>query len=85
LRLQLKVVPGASRSRIAGWLGERLKIQVSAPPERGRANAAVVGLLEDALSLPAGSVRIAAGQGSPLKMVEIDGPEDQVLRRLPPR
>jgi uncharacterized protein (TIGR00251 family) len=72
-RLELKVVPGASRAGIAGWLGDTLKVRVSAPPERGKANAAVVELLAGALGVPEERVRIVAGAASPRKVVEIAG------------
>ena len=82
-RLEVKVVPGASRSEISGWLGEALKVRVSVPPEKGRANAAVLALVCDALGLPAGSVRIVSGAGSPRKVVEIRGlAHAEVVRRL---
>jgi uncharacterized protein (TIGR00251 family) len=45
LVLRLKVVPGASRSQLAGVLGDRLKLRIAAPPEAGKANAAVLVLL----------------------------------------
>jgi uncharacterized protein (TIGR00251 family) len=83
-RLQLKVVPKASADRIVGWMGERLKIQVQAAPERGRANAAVVGLLAEALGLPRSSIRITAGETSPQKTVQIEG-TPKLLGRLPAR
>jgi len=85
-RLQLKVVPGAARDEIAGWLGDALKIRVCAAPERGKANAAVTALLARALGLPEARVRIVAGQTSPRKVVEIEGLEEAHVReRLTPR
>ncbi len=82
-RLSVKVVPGASRSGIAGWLGDTVKIRVSAPPERGRANAAVEELLAKTLGLPAGSARVIKGQTSARKVVEIVGLcESEVRERL---
>lgn len=72
-RLELKVVPGASRAGIAGWLGDKLKVRVRAPPERGRANAAVIALLAAALGIPEERLRIVAGTSSARKVVEIDG------------
>jgi len=70
-RLAVKVVPGASRDGIAGWLGDTLKVRVTAPAERGKANTAVEALLADALGVSRHCVRIASGTASPRKVVEI--------------
>ncbi len=51
-RFKLKVVPGASRSEVTGWLGDRLKVRVCAPSENGKANVAVETLVAQALNLP---------------------------------
>ena len=84
IKLKLKVVPGASKSEIVGWLGDALKVRVAAPPEKGKANAAVAKLLCRKLSLPPGSARIVAGTSSPQKVVELDGLTEAELRdRLP--
>ena len=83
IKLSVKVVPGASRDGIAGWLGETLKVRVTAPAERGRANAAVEELLAGALGVPKECVRIVAGAASPRKIVEISSlPEAEVRHRL---
>lgn len=85
MRLHLKVVPKASNSRIVGWVGERLKIAVTAPPERGKANEAVIDMLAAALGVPASRIRVVTGLASPLKTVEIPGEDADVLARLPAR
>jgi uncharacterized protein (TIGR00251 family) len=83
IRLAIKVVPGSSRSGISGWLGDTLKIRVTAVAERGKANAAVAAVLADALSLPGDSVRIVSGHTAQRKTVEIDGlSEEDVRARL---
>lgn len=71
--LQVKVVPGASRNRLAGRYGQGVKVQVSAPPERGKANEAVVEVLAAALGVSPRQVTIAAGHAQPRKTVRIDG------------
>lgn len=81
--MHVKVVPGASRDAVAGWLGEALKVRVSAPPERGKANAAVERVVAEALGVPAADVRIVAGGTSPRKVLEISGlSESHVYARL---
>ena len=79
-RLRVKVIPGASRNEIAGWLGDALKVRVSAPPERGRANAAVETTLSEALGLPAKSVRVVSGTTSQRKIVEVAGLSESEVR-----
>ncbi len=79
-KLNVKVVPGASRSEIAGWLGDELKIRVSKPPEKGKANREVEALVCRSLSLPAGSVRIVRGDTSPRKVLEISGMTIEEIR-----
>ena len=40
-KLQLKVSPKASRDAIGGWMGDTLKLSVTAVPERGKAKGPV--------------------------------------------
>jgi uncharacterized protein YggU (UPF0235/DUF167 family) len=83
VRLAVKVVPGSSRNALAGWLGDTLKVRVTAPPERGKANAAVEALIAGALQLPADRVRIVAGAANARKVLEVTGlDEPEVRRRL---
>lgn len=81
MKLRLKVVPGAASDAIAGWLGDALKIRVTAPPEKGKANAAVIALLADRLGVPERSIRLVAGAGSSRKLVEIEGLDPAEARR----
>lgn len=73
VRFAVKVVPGASRDRVVGALGEALKVAVSKPPEAGAANAAVVALLADLLGVPRASVRIVRGHANARKDVFVAG------------
>lgn len=78
--LDLKVSPKASRAGLSGWLGETLKLSVTAAPERGKANAAVEELLAQALDLPRASVRVVAGHAARNKRVDIAGLQAAELR-----
>ena len=78
-RLNVKVIPGASRNKIAGWIGDAVKIRVQAPPEKGKANAAVISLLADFLDIPERHLSICAGHTSQNKVVEVQGVSDAEL------
>lgn len=85
-RLQIKAVPGARRDEIAGWLGDRLKIRVSAPPEGGKANKAICAVLAEALGVRPRDVEITAGHTSPEKTADVAGVSDEELAaKLPKR
>ncbi|MDH5633293.1 MAG: DUF167 domain-containing protein [Gammaproteobacteria bacterium] len=71
--LKVKVVPGSSKDAIVGWMGDELRIKVMAPPEKGKANQAVIRLLAKALKLSRDSIQIVSGETSPHKQVEITG------------
>jgi uncharacterized protein (TIGR00251 family) len=73
IRFAVKVVPGASRDRVIGALGDALKISVRKPPEGGAANAAVVEVLAKALGVPRASVQIVRGYTSPRKEIHVTG------------
>jgi uncharacterized protein (TIGR00251 family) len=72
-RLRLRVVPGAGRAGVVGRHGDAWKVRVTAPPERGRANDAVLELLATTLALPRGSVSLVSGHGGRDKIVELAG------------
>ena len=76
-RLSIKVVPGARADRLVGRYGDALKVQVSAPAEQGRANQAAIDLLARALGVSPGRVAIVRGHGSPRKVIEIAGIEQE--------
>ena len=59
-----------------------LKVSVTAAPERGKANDAVVKLLAEALDLPKGSIEIVAGETSHDKAVVIAMSPEELRRRL---
>lgn len=71
MKLKIKVIPSSSKEGIAGWLGDTLKIKVKAAPEKGKANKAVIKIMESELDLTKGSVQITRGHTSPIKFIEI--------------
>lgn len=72
-RFRVKVQARARREEIAGVHNGALRVRVTAPPLAGRANQAAVALLAGELRVPRSSVRIVAGERSPLKWIEVAG------------
>jgi uncharacterized protein len=65
------VVPGASRDEIAGVHDGALRVRVTAPPEGGKANRAVVRLVARACGARRG--RVLAGTTGRRKTVLVEG------------
>ena len=79
--LQVKVIPGASRNRVVGMLGEVLKVQVAAAPEKGKANQAVRELLADFFAVKIGQIELISGQTQPRKTFLVNGVNDAAFRQ----
>ena len=82
IRLSVKVTPKSSSGRIQGWEGEVLRIAVTAAPEDGKANKAVIALLAKTLKVPKSAIDIASGETSRHKTLLIDG-DESLLAQLP--
>ncbi|MDY6913287.1 MAG: DUF167 family protein [Planctomycetota bacterium] len=78
--IAVKVVPASSRDRVIGVMGDVLKVVVSAPPEKGKANAATAGTLAKALGIDARDVKLVAGASSPRKEFRLAGMSPNQLR-----
>jgi uncharacterized protein (TIGR00251 family) len=73
LSFTVRVQPRASRNEIAGVWQDGLKIRLTAPPLDDRANEALRRLLAMRLKVPLSAVRIAAGERSRNKRVDVRG------------
>ena len=82
VRLPIKAVPGARQDRIVGALGGALKVAVSAAPERGQANRAIIALLASRLGIVISRITLARGLTQPRKEVVIRGLSASDVRRL---
>jgi uncharacterized protein (TIGR00251 family) len=51
VKLYIKVIPSSSKDCIAGWLEDTLKVKVTAPADKGKANKAIIKVLEKSLEL----------------------------------
>ena len=78
----VRVQPRASRDEIVGEWEEGLKIRLTAPPVDDRANEALRRFLAASLKVPLSAVRIAAGEHSRTKRVEVRGVTPEAVRAL---
>ena len=82
-QIAVRVQPRAERNTIEAVPGQSVKAYVTAPPEGGKANEAVVALLAKTLGLAKGRVTIVRGHRSRTKLVKIEGlTERDVFLRL---
>ncbi len=81
-RLKVHVSPGARRPGIAGRHGDAWKVRVSAPPEDGRANDAVLRLLAETLAVPRANVELVSGHASRDKLFVLQGVAQADAERL---
>jgi uncharacterized protein len=86
IAIHVRLTPKSSAARIAGAgrHGERavLKAYVTAPPEDGKANAALVQLIAAWLGMPKSTVTVASGQKSRLKSVLVAGDSAALLGKI---
>lgn len=81
--LKLRVSPNASRSEVAEWHGDALRVRVSVPPEGGKANVAVIDTLAERLGIHRRDVEIVRGRSSRDKVALVSGLDSvEVMRRL---
>lgn len=81
--IAVKAVPGARSDQIAGGLGDRLKIRISAPPEGGKANKAICSLVAERIGCRARDVEIVSGATGPEKVVRVRSADRDAVLRLP--
>jgi uncharacterized protein YggU (UPF0235/DUF167 family) len=63
-------------------LGDRLKIRLAAPPEKGEANRELIAFLARELKLPKSSIKLTLGFQSRAKVVEVLGLDPELRQRL---
>jgi hypothetical protein len=81
--LAVRAQPGARKNAVLGEHGGALKIAVTAPPEDGRANEALVEVLHDWLGLKRSQVELAAGKTHRNKRFLIRGlSPDELSKRI---
>jgi len=71
--LAVKVVPGAKREQVGPVAGGRLRVAVTAAPEKGKANKALVKLLARRLEMRKSDISIERGETAREKVLMLRG------------
>lgn len=87
LSLFVRVTANAGRDAIDGVEirddgSAVLRLRVSAVPDKGRANAAVVALVAKALGLPKSAVSLTSGETARLKTLAVNGDSERLAEAL---
>jgi len=78
--LEIHLQPGAKNSEIIGLREGVLWVKVAAPPEKGRANGALIELMAKLLSVPKSDLAIVRGFTSRQKVIAINGLTTEALK-----
>jgi uncharacterized protein (TIGR00251 family) len=87
LRLHVRLTPKASRDALQGWIedtaGQRvLKASVTAVPEKGKANKALIELLADEFEIPKSAIEIVRGETDRNKYLIIKNVSEETISRI---
>lgn len=87
LRLAVRLTPNGSRDSLenieVNAAGEAyLKARVTAVPEKGKANKALIVLLAKRLAVPKSSIAVISGETARQKILRIDGDPEDLLEKL---
>ncbi|OYP37910.1 DUF167 domain-containing protein [Rhodopirellula sp. MGV] len=72
IELEVHAKPGAAKNQVGGVHDGRLRVSVTAPADKGKANAAIRKLLGKALSIAPSSIELVSGATSRQKRFQID-------------
>ena len=75
LILDVHVQPRASKSQVAGFFGDRLKIRVAAPPVDGKANQELIDFLAKAFNVARRDILLLAGESGRDKRFKVLSPK----------
>jgi uncharacterized protein (TIGR00251 family) len=79
--LDIKVIPRAGRTALAGTRDGSLLIRLAAAPVDGAANSELIAFLASLLDVPKRNITIVAGEKGRQKRVRIDGVTAEAVRQ----
>jgi uncharacterized protein (TIGR00251 family) len=82
VELDVRVIPRARKTEIAGERGGAIVVRLAAPPVEGAANEALVAFVAEWLAVPRRAVHILSGERSRRKRLAVDGVSADLVRTL---
>jgi uncharacterized protein (TIGR00251 family) len=82
VELDVRVIPRARETRIAGERGDALLVRISAPPVDDAANSRLVDYFSRLTHRPRSAIRIISGTRGRTKRLAIDGIDIDSMREL---
>ncbi len=87
IRIAVRLTPNGGRDAVDGIEADangdtRLKMRVSAVPEKGKANKAMIAALAKMLGVSKSSVELLSGDTARQKILRIDGDPEDIIQRL---
>lgn len=88
IELYIRLTPNAKSNKIDSIIqseeGVRLKISVTAIPEKGKANKALIALLSQTFKIPKTSIHLASGETHRNKTFSLEKLDEVTLKKLLP-
>lgn len=80
VEIDVRVIPRAGKSAVAGERDGRVLVRLSAPPVEGAANQALIDLFSTLFGRPKRDIRLVSGERSRVKRVAVDGVSVALVR-----
>ena len=82
IKLNIKVIPNASKCEVVGFIDNVLKIRLDVPPVDGKANEKCIKFLSKLLDVPKTSISIVSGEKSRTKVIFIKGNPEELNAKI---
>jgi len=81
-RINIRVTPRAKQNKVVGMKNDMLRVHVTAVPEHGKANDALIKLLSKEWKIPKSQITIIRGETTREKVLEIPDGVPSLQKRI---
>jgi len=72
MKIKVQITPNASKNEKVGWMNDSLKVKITAPPHKGKANIELIKFLAEEWNISRDAIRIHKGFTQRTKLLEIN-------------